>query len=50
LNVKSVATEAADVTGTEAPEEPEAHVMRCPKCGGVMQWVGDIAPTRARAP
>jgi hypothetical protein len=50
LNVKSVAPASNDVAGTKAPEEPEAHVMRCPKCGGVMQWVGDIAPPHARAP
>jgi hypothetical protein len=36
--------------GTDAPEEREAHVMRCPKCGGVMKLVGDIAPKRTRSP
>jgi hypothetical protein len=50
LNVKPVATEPTDAAGTEASEECEAHVMRCPKCGGVMKLVGEITPKRARAP
>jgi len=48
--VKPVATEPTDAGGSEAPEEPEAHIMRCPKCGGVMKLVGDITPKRTRAP
>ena len=50
LNVKPVVKEPADATGTEAPEECEARVMHCPKCGGVMKLVGDITPKRSRSP
>jgi len=50
LNVKPVATEPTDVAGAEAPEECEVRVMRCPKCGGVMKLVGEIAPKRTRSP
>ncbi len=50
LNVKPVATEPTDAAGSEAPEECEAHVMRCPKCGGVMKLVGEITPKRTRSP
>jgi hypothetical protein len=48
--VKPVAAEPTDAAGAEAPKECEAHVMRCPKCGGVMKLVGEITPKRARAP
>jgi hypothetical protein len=50
LHVKSVAKETTDVADTDAPEESEAHVMRCPKCGGVMKLVGEITPKRTRSP
>ncbi|MDZ7367693.1 MAG: transposase [candidate division KSB1 bacterium] len=50
LNVKTVATEPTDAAGTEAPEECEARVMRCPKCGGAMKLVGEITPKRTRSP
>ncbi len=50
LNVKPVATEPTDAAGSEAPEECEAYVMRCPKCGGVMKLVGEITPKRTRSP
>jgi len=56
LNVKPVATEPTNAAGptdpedTEAPEAWEAHVMRCPKCGGVMKLIDEIAPKRTRSP
>ncbi|MEM3170611.1 MAG: transposase [Candidatus Nitrosotenuis sp.] len=50
LNVEPAATEPTDAAGTEAPEECEAHVMRCPKCGGAMKLVGEITPKRTRSP
>ncbi|MCG3158170.1 MAG: hypothetical protein DKINENOH_04811 [bacterium] len=50
LHVKPVATEPTDAAGTEAAGEREAHVMRCPKCGGVMKLVGEIEPKRTRSP
>ena len=48
LNVKPITKETTDVTDT--PEEPEARVMHCPKCGGVMKLVGEITPKRTRSP
>jgi hypothetical protein len=51
LNVKPVANETTPPQrGTDAPEEREAHVMRCPKCGGAMKLVGEITPKRTRSP
>jgi hypothetical protein len=50
LNVKPVTTEPSGAAGTEAPAESEARVMRCPKCGGVMTLVDEIAPARTRSP
>jgi hypothetical protein len=50
LHAKVLTTEPTDAASTKAPEEREAHVMRCPKCGGVMKLLGDIAPKRTRSP
>jgi len=50
LNVNLIATEPTDAADAEAPEECEARVMRCPKCGGVMKLVGEITPKRTRSP
>ena len=48
--VKPVAPEPTATASAAAPDEPEARVMRCPKCVGVMKLVGDIAPKRSRSP
>lgn len=50
LKVKRVVKETADTAGAEAAAESEARIIRCPKCGGVMKWVGDLSPTQTRAP
>ena len=50
LHVTPVVTETAGATADQAPEEPEHHLMRCPKCGGVMEFVSDIAPKQPRSP
>ena len=50
LHVTPVVTETAGATADQAPEEPEHHLMRCPKCGGVMEFVSDIAPKQTRSP
>jgi hypothetical protein len=51
LNVKPVVNETTPLLrGTEAAAESVARVMSCPKCGGVMKWVDEIAPARTRSP
>jgi hypothetical protein len=50
LRVKPAANEPTDVVGTDTLQEQDAHVMRCPKCGGIMKLVAEIAPKRTRSP
>ena len=50
LHVRPVARAPTAAANTDAPAAPQAPLMRCPKCGAVMQPVGDLAPRRTRAP
>lgn len=47
LNVKPLEKQQPPHTPAEVPDGQPAE-MRCPKCGSVMQLVGDIVPTRFR--
>jgi hypothetical protein len=48
--VKPLAKETTGATGAEAAAGLEARVMRCPKCGGAMKLIDEIAPARMRPP
>ena len=41
--VAATATSATD-------DKPKVPLMRCRLCGGMMRWIGEVVPTRIRAP
>lgn len=50
LHVEPVTKDLTETSCTDASEERPTHVMRCPKCGGLMQRVEEIPAKRIRSP
>ena len=50
LGLRTAKKQPVAVIATSTKDEPKIPLMRCRLCGGLMRWIGEVVPTRIRAP